>query len=240
MPHPRSQELWISAPGELQRCLQEAGRSGRRVIVDFDETLWLRNSTEEYLDAVRPRSLAFLVLAAIDVAKPWRLSGNPIKERIYRDWLRVLILTCLFPWCLPNWRRRAGSLGRQWLNEDLVEMARRAECSQLYVATLGFAPIVKPLLAQIYPNAILIAASLSAGYKIRKIGKKAAFDRQFGHGFVADAIVITDSEDDKDLLSSCHRGFLIKWPKALYRPAFSNCCVPLRRTLRALFDRSAV
>jgi hypothetical protein len=220
--------------------LQEASRTGRCVIVDFDETLWLRNSTEEYLDAVRPRSLAFLILAAVDVAKPWRLSASPIRERVYRDWLRVLILTCLFPWSLPRWRRRAKSCAQKWLNVELFEMASHHEGAQLYVATLGFAPIVKPLLAQIFPHAKLIAGSLGAGYKIRLSGKKVAFDREFGSGIVTNAIVITDSEDDKDLLSACHRGFLIKWPKACYRPAFSASLVSLRRVLRARLNSAGL
>lgn len=223
---------------DLPKYLSEASRSGRSIIVDFDETLWLRNSTEEYLDAVRPRNLAFLILAAVDIAKPWRFSASPIRERVYRDWLRVLIVSCLFPWSLYNWRRRAKTLARQWLNQDLFEMATNNDGSQLYVATFGFAPIVKPLLVQIYPNANLVAGSLGAGYKMRQSGKKAAFDRQFGSDFVANAIVITDSEDDSDLLSACYRGFLVEWPKALYRPAFSDCFVRVRRAVRTLFQSS--
>ena len=40
------------------------------IVVDFDETLFLRNSTEEFLDSARPALLAAIMLRLLDVCSP--------------------------------------------------------------------------------------------------------------------------------------------------------------------------
>ena len=42
------------------------------VLLDFDETLYLRNSTEDFIDCARPAVLALLVLRLLDFIRPWR------------------------------------------------------------------------------------------------------------------------------------------------------------------------
>ena len=66
------------------------------VVLDFDETLWLRNSTESFLDSVRPRFLAAIVLQILGVLKPWRLFSNG-KSSHYRDWIRVISVQIVAP-----------------------------------------------------------------------------------------------------------------------------------------------
>ena len=47
-----------------ETCIADlADESGTPVVLDFDQTLFLDNSTERFLDALRPRMLAFLVVA---------------------------------------------------------------------------------------------------------------------------------------------------------------------------------
>jgi hypothetical protein len=46
------------------------------LLVDFHETLYLRNSTEDFIDSARPGLLALLLLRALDVLKQWRLTGG--------------------------------------------------------------------------------------------------------------------------------------------------------------------
>jgi len=41
------------------------------LLVDVDETLYLRNSTEDFIDCAWPGLLALLLLRVLDVLKPW-------------------------------------------------------------------------------------------------------------------------------------------------------------------------
>ena len=49
---------------------------GGPVLVDLDETLYLRNSTEDFLDCARPGLIALILLRLLDALRPWRLSGG--------------------------------------------------------------------------------------------------------------------------------------------------------------------
>src|SRR5262245_51937601 len=85
------------------------------VLVDFDETLYLRNSTEDFIDCARPGLLALLLLRVLDVIKPWRLTGGIDT----RDTWRVCAISLLFPWTLQRWRSKAPILARRYINQEL-------------------------------------------------------------------------------------------------------------------------
>ena len=87
------------------------------VLVDLDETLYLRNSTEDFVDCARPAVLALLLLRVIDVLKPWRLTGG-INTR---DSWRVCTISTLFPWTAWRWRVKASIFGERYLNQELKE-----------------------------------------------------------------------------------------------------------------------
>src|SRR5689334_17933938 len=87
-----------TAPAAALACM--ATHKGP-VLVDLDETLYLRNSTEDYLDSVRPRVLAALLLRLLDILQPWRWSGGEVT----RDVWRVRLIRFLFPWVHVQWRR---------------------------------------------------------------------------------------------------------------------------------------
>lgn len=111
---------WLTAdPDEALRIVARGDR--RDALVDFDETLWLRSSTEVYLASLRPRLLAFLVLTALDVLRPWRWLPGDRRTFLYRDWIRVSVTSLLLPWSLLLWRRQAKGLGRRWQNGPLVD-----------------------------------------------------------------------------------------------------------------------
>ena len=202
-------------------------------IIDFDETLWLRNSTEEYLRSLRPRFLAYLILLALDLLRPWRFIGGRGREHAYRDWLRVLVCTVLLPWSLALWRRRAPELAAGWRNDALIGLLDEAGVGPLRVATLGTDVVVAPLLAQIDPRATLLAAgTLWGGFRIRLLGKRRWIEARHGDAVLPDALVVTDSEADTDLLERCRTPLLVRWPKAEYRPALSDAYVPFLYTQR--------
>lgn len=84
------------------RNLQSPGDSGI-AIVDFDETLFLPNSTVTYLEALRPRWLAAAVIGGLKVLRPWRWVPSWRADPVYHDyWLRILVTSVLMPWSLPR------------------------------------------------------------------------------------------------------------------------------------------
>ncbi len=221
-------------PIETVRRALQATSADTAVIVDFDETLWLRNSTEEFLRELRPRALAWLVLALLELIRPWRLVGGRTRQHLYRDWLRSLVCIVLLPWSLVAWRRRAPALAARWRNEPLLALLRERGGVPLRVATFGLGVIVAPLLRHIAPDATLFAAgSLWSGHRIRIAGKAAWIEDRHGSEVITRATVITDSEADADLLRVCCTPVLVRWPQAEYRPALSGSYVPFLYTQRA-------
>ncbi len=49
-------------------------------LVDLDETPYLCNSTEDFIDCAWPGLLALLLLRLIGVLEPWRLTGGDTRE----------------------------------------------------------------------------------------------------------------------------------------------------------------
>src|ERR1700704_1846421 len=78
------------------------------VFVDLDETLYLRNSTEDFIDLARPGLVAALLLRLLEVIRPWRWSGGEAT----RDIWRVRLIATLFPWVRFRWARKVRVLAR--------------------------------------------------------------------------------------------------------------------------------
>ncbi|WP_300972950.1 haloacid dehalogenase-like hydrolase [Sphingomonas sp. LHG3406-1] len=197
------------------------------IIVDFDETLWLRNSTEEFLDSVRPRWLAAMVLQLLGFVQPWRLlqRGQP---NHYRDWIRVVAVLIVAPWSLWLWRRKAADLGPRFVNRPLYDALRSRPREELCVVSFGFREIIQPLLSAIDRDLPLReSCRLSSGARLRKEGKASALRRDIGADELRRALIITDSETDRDLLDASDNSFLIPWPEAQFRQAGLRPLMPL-------------
>lgn len=179
------------------------------LIVDFDDTLVLCNTTEAYLRSARPRWLARLVLGVLGRVLRLLLRSERLTFT-YRDWLRVLVVTVLLPWTLPRWRRAAPRTGARARNDALLD-ALSGGGTKL-VVTFGFAPLVRPLLPWVDAEARLVAASdLWRVPRLRKEGKRAALERTLGTSTIAGALVVTDSDLDADLLDACGTPLLLLW-----------------------------
>ena len=198
------------------------------LVLDFDETYWLRNSTEAFLDSVRPAWPAALLLALLDILKPWRLLPGPEQDHVWRDWLRVLTITVLFPWSLWRWRTIAEELGPRWRNPALASLVGRKPAGGVWIVTNGFHPIVAPLLAAL-PEAerpTLLASPLLTGFAWRRQGKAAVVEEAIGADRLAAATVVTDNDEDGDLLAAVGNPLHLKWPDARYEPAHQNAYLP--------------
>lgn len=212
----------------------------RLLIIDLDETLWLRNSTESFLAFATPCWLVAAILATLDCLRPWqiaRLWGCSRTEAVfgYRDWIRVLAISTLTPWNLRRWRQHATSIGPAYANQELIDVfetrSGAAASARLVVVTHGFAPIAKPLVTSVLPDAELLAAPLTDGSRIRRMGKADAVAEVFGTPALQAALVVTDHEaHDRDIIQAAAQPFVVRWPNARFEKAHAISYLPFRYT----------
>jgi hypothetical protein len=193
------------------------------VFVDLDETLYLRNSTEDFIDLARPALLAVFLLRILDVARPWRWSGGEAT----RDVWRVQLVRWFFPWTIGRWRSHVARLAENFANAPLLQ-ALNALPKPPIIVTVGFRPIVVPLVAALGLADVKIVASRPHVFEDRRRGKLLCSLDALGEHTVRRALLLTDSPSDLPLLRYCDRGLLAVWPDAIYRPAFAGVYFPGR------------
>ncbi len=194
---------------------------GGPVLLDLDETLYLRNSTEDFIDSARPRLLALLLMRMLDVIKPWRWTGGDAT----RDVWRVRLISVCFPWVLSCWKNRVVKLAERFTNLRLMA-ALQTPGTLPIITTIGFQPIVTPLVAALgLPQARIIAAR-SSTFTDRCAGKLHMTIDALGQDTVRRALVLTDSAQDLTLLNVCARPLRTVWPEAQHRHALSGVYLP--------------
>jgi glycosyltransferase involved in cell wall biosynthesis/phosphoserine phosphatase len=191
------------------------------VIVDLDETLYLRNSTEDFIDCARPGLVALVLLRIVDLLRPWRFTGG---EQT-RDVWRVRIVAMLMPWTRWTWRQRVRRLAPAFANQRLIA-ALRARADTPIILTAGFMPIVAPLVVELgFPEARLVAARLN-NFSDRRLGKLHVATQALGTETLARSLIVTDSPQDAELLAHCGTPLRTVWPGARYRRALSHIYLP--------------
>jgi hypothetical protein len=191
------------------------------LLLDLDETLYLRNSTEDFIDSARPRLLALLLMRMLDVIKPWRWTGGDVT----RDVWRVRLISRCFPWTGKRWNNRVAELAKNFTNLRLMT-ALKAPGTAPIITTAGFQSIVAPLVAALgLPQAQIIAARLST-FADRRDGKLHLTVGALGSDTVRQALVLTDSVQDLTLLDACARPLRTVWPEACHRHALSSVYLP--------------
>jgi hypothetical protein len=191
------------------------------LLLDLDETAYLSNSTEDFLDTARPGLLALMLLRMLDAIRPWRWTGG--EET--RDFWRVRTVTLLMPWIWRRWRGRVDSLASNCANQPLLDAVRRRNGETIFV-TVGFEPIVTPLVTALgFPDARVVACRLSTPADRRR-GKLATAIDALGEEVIQNSAVLTDSLNDLPLLSRCARPLLTVWKEARYRRALRNFYLP--------------
>jgi hypothetical protein len=191
------------------------------VLLDLDETLYLRNSTEDFIDSAYPRLPALLLVRMLDIIKPWRWTGGEVT----RDIWRVRLISTCFPWTGNRWRRRVAELATRFANLRLIAAVQAPDASPI-ITTTGFEPIVTPLVAALgLPHARIVAARLSS-FADRRGGKLSLAVGALGEPTVRRALVLTDSAQDLTLLNACACPLRAVWPEAHYRHALSSVYLP--------------
>ncbi len=190
------------------------------VLVDLDETLFLRNSTEEFINCAAPGLLALIMMRILDVIKPWRWSGGPAT----RDVWRVSFVMLLFPWTILIWKHRVSTLGQEYINDALAK-SLKAAVRQPIIVTVGFSSIVKPLIiAMGFGHVKIVSARLRFGD--RRKGKLAMANAALGAEIVPQSLLITDSIDDLLVLEACAKPLRVLWATAYYRHALTRVYLP--------------
>jgi hypothetical protein len=221
----------LEPPATSEATPEEAIRALRRyrgsVLIDLDETLYLRNSTEDFVDSARPALLALILMRLLDAIRPWRWTGGDAT----RDVWRVRCILLFFPWTKARWPRHAARLAQASANTALIdalnERARGADNEPPVIATIGFEFIVAPLIAALGlpPRTRLIAARHSV-FTDRAAGKLTLLSAVLGQGRVLRSLVLTDSAQDEPLLERCALPLHTVWPQARFQPAFSQVYLP--------------
>lgn len=200
------------------------------LILDFDHTLFLSNSTEEYLACAQPAILTSLVLALIEGLKPWRLFPGDDLRFIYRDAIRVLVITVLFPWTFLVWKLKAKRLASEHANSEILIFLDYPNWKNIVIATNGFNFIVKELLKpfeSIHGFVLLSSNFNNIANGIRRKGKLA-----YLNSCCPDLVdfskttFISDNEDDLDLMNIVDNPISVTWESAKHFRAHENVYIP--------------
>lgn len=194
------------APIDSQKALDAIAEFSGPVVVDLDETLYLANSTEDFIALARPYVAAAYVLRLLDLLRPWRWTGGPSG----RDSWHVLTICVLFPWTFSRWKQFCRLEAPKRINQPLLD-ALLSHSGPVIIATNGYRRLLKPLLerseAASFP---LISCGLRA-FSHRSRGKAALVEMSYGRDFMGTAAMVTDSLDDRHILALSRLPILTKW-----------------------------
>ena len=212
---------------KLTESLKLASKN-TEILVDFDETLLLRNSTAEYLNSLKPRLLGALLLKIIYLIKPWQWIKKIKLRKPSEDWFLVFFTTILMPWNIFLWSAKAQKMAKQYSNYELIETLNKNKSTEIIVVSVGFNFIIEPIL-KLMPIKYkqLICCRFWQGLKDRQKGKLAMIREAIGMKKVSSSIAITDSLDDLPLLMKVASPFLIVWEQAKYQAPMTDIYFPL-------------
>ncbi len=187
------------------------------VIVDLDETLYLRNSTEQFIALAKPGIVAALLLRFLDTLAPWRwVGGSECKD----NW-RIMLVITLFPWTLMRWRRFCLTEATKFVNVRLQSALREHEGSTV-LASNGYRRLIEPMLVALnLPDTRLICCDIIR-FSHRSRGKLELVRQHIEEDEIASSAVITDSSKDGPLLAKCAMPCLTVWDAARYEGAFRS------------------
>ncbi|WP_299403282.1 hypothetical protein [Acaryochloris sp. IP29b_bin.148] len=202
------------------------------LILDFDHTLFLSNSTEEYLNSAKPRTLVALILALLDWFKVWNLFPGENKRTVYRNAIHVICISILFPWSYFFYKQRAVNLVAEYLNSDIVKILESKIWKKVIIASNGFDFIIQPLLTQmnIQVDVILSSQILTTQNGIRATGKQVYLQKLLTYDELQKSTFISDNLEDKDLKNIVNEFIFYEHPKAKQLSAGQNIYIPFAYT----------
>ena len=198
-------------------ALESLGSFSGPVIVDLDETLYLSNSTEDYISLARPYVLLCYLLRLLGAIKPWRWTGGDCS----RDNWHVLVVSVFFPWTLVRWRRFCRTAGTCRMNNALLD-ALLSRSEPVIIATNGYRRLVRPLLERTQASHFPLVSCSTRAFGDRSCGKVALVERSHGTDLIGRAAMVTDSLDDRNILSRSSLPLLTQWPNIHKNPQYRD------------------
>jgi hypothetical protein len=193
------------------------------VILDFDETLFLRNSTAEYINSLRPRLIGWMLIMLLKVLRPWFWLPGNFRGKELKDWYLVIIPTILLPWTLLLWQQKARQLAEDYSNAEIISAVNNNPDAPIIVASLGFNFIINPILQHMplkYQQ--LVGCRFWRGASDRLQGKLSMMQSVLSPSAMKSAILVTDSKDDLPLLQIVQQPCLVQWSGAKYIDPFQD------------------
>ncbi|MCZ6671570.1 MAG: HAD family hydrolase [Verrucomicrobia bacterium] len=207
-----NQEVTSIGPSEALARISEL-RKDQRVVVDFDETFFMRNSSQEFIRMVRPYVFGAIVYKVIELLRPWAWFAKGESRMLTRDWFHVWAVTIFFPWTWLVWRKHAPKMAEIWTNQPLAEVLRKRDPYTNVLCSQGFGPIIRPVLKHMGVNFGRVdACRMFRGYSDRRLNKVNRVRGMIGELDLQDCAVVTDSEEDRELLDYVEVPLLLKWP----------------------------
>lgn len=193
------------------------------IILDFDETLLLRNSTAEYINSFRPRIIGFLLIIILKLIRPWGWLPGSFRGDKTRDWFLVTVPTIFLPWTLLLWRNKAKQLAQDYSNRDIITAVESNSEAPVIVASLGFSFVIQPILEHMSLRCDrLVGCRFWYGAGDRQKGKLLMMQEILSSSEIKSAILVTDSQDDLLLLQVVAQPCLVLWSLAKYVTPFKD------------------
>lgn len=198
------------------------------LILDFDHTLYLSNSTEEYLNSVKPKFLVSLVLALLDWSHIWKIFPKKNEQTAYRDPIRIICISILFPWSYLLFKARILYLSKKYLNPDIEKIIKSKPWKKVIIASKGFDFIIKPLLEkmEIEVDVILSSSIFPTQNGIRAAGKKNYIQNSLTIDELKKSIFISDNLEDKELKGIVNDFIYYKNPDVIKSKAGQYMYIP--------------
>ena len=196
------------------------------VILDFDETLLLRNSTAEYINSFRPRIVGFALIILLRIIRPWYWLPGALRGDKTRDWYLVTIPTILLPWTLLLWKKKAKRLAEDRSNSEIIRAVESNPHAPVIVASLGFKFIIQPILEHMPVRCDrLVSCRFWRGAGDRNKNKLLMMREVLSPSEIESAILVTDSQDDLPLLQVVKQPCFVLWSGAKYVEPFKDLWV---------------
>lgn len=206
---------------EIKDGLNIIGEEGY-VILDFDHTLWLGNSTELFLSSVCPRFYG--VLLDKIAKKIWYSFHDRLPFEL--DQFRLLIISIFAPFTWLIWKNNTNKSIDIFWNDKLWDAVEKYDTRNIVIVSLGFKAVIDPILKAKFTilddRPHLIASGLFGTLKsIRTIGKVESIERKYVDIQWDKTIAVSDSLEDKLLLMKSKIGVHTYWNEPELRPRFN-------------------
>lgn len=195
----------------LEECIRERDPD-RRYFIDFDFTLLLASSTDEYLQSARPSFVFRPFLKLLGLVRPWVFRGKN-GVFLYRDATRLDIMHKLRPPLLSDFQEIARERFVLKKNDKLLQMLELVDPGKITIVSFGLKDAIRAMLKDSrLESCDIVASSQKRLVADRRIGKIQMLEAAQCLPNRSRDVIITDSDrDDRDLLEYVEHGFHIDW-----------------------------